>query len=382
MKRHPACHFAVLLALLCLAPAPASLAVTPPPDGGYANDNTAEGDDALFSLTTGYSNVAVGTEALFAETTGWENTAVGWRSLYSNTTGFENIALGTYSLYFNTNGAANTALGYAAMTGNKSGSQNTAVGYEALFLNSTGTANVGVGLSALYGNFTGSSNVAVGEQALCQLNGGSNNIGIGFHAGDIVTGNNNITIGNQGRSVESGVIRIGTTGTQTATYVAGIRETPLVQGAAVAIGITADGQLGVRASSARFKDAIKPMAEASEALLALKPVTFRYKKDPGAVPQFGLVAEDVAKVDPDLVARDESGKPFTVRYEAVNAMLLNEFLKEHRKVEEQGGEIAELKAMVAELQSGMQKQGAQLQKVNARLEASPLAPRVVSNGEK
>ena len=151
---------------------------------------------------------------------------------------------------------------------------------------------------------------------------------------NLTTGDNNIDIGNGGVAGEAGIIRIGTAGTQTATFIAGIREAPLAHGAAVAVGITADGQLGVRASSARFKEAIKPMDKASEAIFSLQPVTFRYKKelDPQALPQFGLVAEQVAKVNPDLVARDAEGKPFTVRYEEVNAMLLNEFLKEHRKV--------------------------------------------------
>jgi hypothetical protein len=135
-----------------------------------------------------------------------------------------------------------------------------------------------------------------------------------------------------------------------------------------------NGQLGTVTSSKRFKDAIKPMAEASEALLNLEPVTFRYKKDldPAGIPQFGLVAEDVAKVDPELVARDEEGKPYTVRYEAVNAMLLNEFLKEHRKVEE-------LEATVTQLQAAFKAQAAQIQQVSEQIKAQAPAPRVVAN---
>ena len=168
------------------------------------------------------------------------------------------------------------------------------------------------------------------------------------------------------------MIRIGTEGTQTATYIAGISHTPLIQGDATPVGISAFGQLGVRPSSARFKEAIKPMDTASEAVLALKPVTFRYKNDPAALPQFGLVAEEVAKVNPDLVARDKEGKPFTVRYDEINAMLLNEFLKEHKAFLEEQRTVEELKKQVAALTAG-------LQKVNAQLEASKSAPQMVNN---
>jgi len=212
---------------------------------------------------------------------------------------------------------------------------------------------------------------------------------LGYLAGEnLTTGNNNIDIGNLGVAGESNTIRVGTVGTQTATFIAGIRETPLAQGVAMAVGITADGQLGVKASSARFKEAIKPMEKASEAIFSLKPVTFRYKKelDPKATPQFGLVAEEVAKVDPDLVARDAAGKPFTVRYEEVNAMLLNEFLKEHRKVQEQDGKQKKLEATVTQQQKEIQAltaslkaQAAQIQKVSDQLGARTPAPRVVAN---
>src|SRR4029077_6895823 len=209
-----------------------------------------------------------------------------------------------------------------------------------------------------------------------------------FAGSSLTTGSNNIDIGNAGVADESGIIRIGVAGTQTAAYISGIRETPLAHGVAVAVGVTADGQLGVRASSAQLKEAIKPMDKASEAIFSLQPVTFRYKKelDPKATPQFGLVAEQVAKVDPDLVARDAEGKPFTVRYDEVNAMLLNEFLKEHRKVEEQDGKRRTLEATVAQQQkniaaltAALKSQAAQIQKVSDQLGARAPAPRVVAN---
>jgi hypothetical protein len=186
------------------------------------------------------------------------------------------------------------------------------------------------------------------------------------------TGDDNIDIGNEGVAGESDTIRIGTVGTHTATYIAGIREARLAHGTAATVGVTADGQLGVRASSAEFEEVIKPMDKASEVIFALEPVTFRYKKDSAAVPQFGLVAEEVAKINPDLVVSDVEGKPFTVRYDEINAMLLNEFLKEHRTVEELKKEIAALTATVKE-------QASQIQKVSAELQTSKPTPHMVVN---
>ena len=371
---------------------PAARAVDPPPDGGYPNQNTAEGDSALFSLTTGSNNTAIGYTALFSNTDGPRNTAIGSASLYSNTTGYNNTANGNNALYSNTTGGNNTAIGESALSSNTFGAGNTASGFDALATNTTGNLNTASGLNALANNTTGVQNTANGEQALALNTTGSNNtasgvnalfgnttgggnIALGVDAGrDLTTGNDNIYIGNTGIASESGTIRIGTAGTQTATFIAGIREVPLCHGLSLAVGITADGQLGVRASSARFKSEIKPMDKASEAILSLQPVTFRYKKalDPKGIPQFGLVAEDVAKVAPDLVARDADGKPFTVRYEEVNAMLLNEFLKEHRKVTEQGEEITALKRTVAELKTT-------IEKVSARQEAQEPAARLVEN---
>src|SRR5207248_3414650 len=222
------------------------------------------------------------------------------------------------ALQNNTTGAANTATGFFALIRNKSGNSNTAVGVNALFGNNRGQHNTAIGFDALHNNQTGSFNIALGSNAGSKLS----------------SGDGNIDIGNEGRLDEASTIRLGTTGNQTATFIAGISGATVPTG--VAVVVDAFGHLGTTTSSARFKDAIKPMDKASEAILALKPVSFRYKKelDPDGIPRFGLVAEEVEKVNPDLVARDDQGKPYTVRYEAVNAMLLNEFLKEHRKVEQ------------------------------------------------
>src|SRR5438876_6767967 len=343
----------LVLAALALSPT-AQAQLSPPPDGGYAGDNTAEGTDALFSLTTGTENTAIGFDALNSNTTGDSNTATGSIALSSNTTGVRNTANGFAALNSNTTGERNTATARAAMTFNTIGNNNTADGHDALFSNTTairntatgsfalfsnttGPNNTALGYFALFSNTTGNSNTASGYDALLNNTTGIGNIALGNFAGaNLTTGDNNIDVGNVGVAGEANTIRIGTIGTQTATYIAGIMGKTAPMGTPVFIN--ANGQLGTTPSSARFKDEIKPMDKASEAILALKPVTFRYKKElePEGIPQFGLVAEEVEKVNPALITRDADGKPYTVRYEAINAMLLNEFLKEHRKVEAQG----------------------------------------------
>jgi hypothetical protein len=259
-----------------------------------------------------------------------------------------------------------------ALFSNTTGRNNTADGTQALQNNTTGINNAGFGFNALFFNTTGNVNVALGVNSLLHNTTGNGNIALGFAAGSaLTTGSNNIDIGNRGVAGESATTRIGTAGTQTRTFIAGL------SGVAVAgptVVVNSSGQLGVAASSERFKDEIKPMDKASEAILALQPVTFRYKKniDPDGVPQFGLVAEEVAKVNPDLVARDAKGEVYTVRYEAVHAMLLNEFLKEHRKNEEQEKTIAELKSGMTTLAATVKEQASQIQKVSAQLAtASP-----------
>jgi hypothetical protein len=346
MKNQNTIFTTILLVLVCFALSPAARAVEPAPDGGYPGYNTAEGDDALFFNTTGFQNTAIGYVALFRNTTGFDNTASGFRSLASNTTGTANTASGSFALIDNTIGNNNTANGDGALFNNTSGEDNTASGVDALLSNTTG----------------------------------SNNIGLGVSAGDnLTTGSNNIDIGNAGVAGESGVIRIGTVGNQTATFIAGVSGATVSRG--IDVVIDADGHLGVKHSSARFKEAIKPMDKASEAVLSLQPVTFRYKHDldPDGIPQFGLVAEQVEKVSADLVVRDKEGKVNAVRYEAVNAMLLNEFLKEHRKVQELEATVAEQRKGMDVLTAQLNEQAAQIQKVSAQVEMSKPAPRMVLN---
>jgi hypothetical protein len=418
-----------LAALTCfgLSPMAHALLPPPPPDGGYPGANTAEGDGALFSLTDGIGNTAVGFDALNDNTTGNFNTATGSQALFNNTTGDDNTANGFNALVFNTTGVGNTATGADALFRNRTGSRNTANGLGALNSNTTGSSNTANGVTALelnttgrfntangaialLSNTTGNANTANGAQTLLNNTTGSSNIALGFAAGSaLTTGSNNIDIDNDGVAAEANTIRIGTQGTQTATFMAGISGTVL--GGGVAVRVNANGQLGTVGSSARFKQNIKPMDKASEAIHALKPVTFRYRDelDPEGIPQFGLVAEQVEKVNPDLVVRDKEGKFYTVRYDAVNAMLLNEFLKEHRKVEkqactvqEQEAAIIRLKSTVAEqeakiaqqqstnadqqkaieaLTASVKEQAAQIQKVSDHVELSKTASQLVVNSQ-
>jgi Chaperone of endosialidase len=461
-----------LFAFACFSLSPAAWAIDPPPDGGYPGANTAEGDDALFSLATGVQNTAIGFHTLYANTTGAYNTANGYIALTSNTsggsntangygalsrnttggantatgvlalyqntegiyntangvfalgkntTGGENTANGRFALYGNTTGGGNTATGayalvgsgtgntgnqntatgYLALGSNTTGNNNTATGYQtmccnttgnnntadgpkALFKNTTGNKNTASGLSALFANTIGVENTGIGNAALRGNTTGSFNIAIGSNAGaNLTTGSNNIDIGAVGVPGESNTMRIGTV-RQTATFIAGISGA-VVTGAPVIVNAT--GQLGTATSSQRFKDDIKPMDKASEAILALKPVTFHYKKeiDADRTPQFGLVAEDVEKVNPDLVVRDENGEIYTVRYEAVNAMLLNEFLKEHRKVQEQEATIMQLKKDLQATTERQQRQievlTAGLQNVSAQIELNKSASQTVLNDQ-
>jgi len=365
-------------ALACFTLSPASDAQCPQ-NCDRPSRNTALGYSALINNTSGSDNTAIGDSALTNNTDGSDNTAIGEEVMTSNTTGNFNNAFGHYALAFNTTGYNNTAIGVYSLESNTTGYSNTATGHAALADNSTGTGNTANGVNALVSNATGNNNVAVGNAALEKITG-SRNIALGSSAGrNINTGDDNIHIGNHGLPRDSNVIRIGAVGSQTNTFIAGISGVAVSGG--VGVIIDADGHLGTMTSSARYKEAIKPMDKASEAILALKPVTFRYKHelDPDGIPQFGLVAEEVAKVDPGLVARDDQGKPYTVCYEAVNAMLLNEFLKEHKKVKKQEADIAQLKSTVKILVADLKAQAVQIQQVNALLEANKARPRVAAN---
>jgi hypothetical protein len=328
----------------CFCLLPTVQAVVPAPDGGYPGGNTAEGQAALLSLTTGGFNTAVGFFSLRSDTTGAFNTATGAGTLLANTAN------------------NNTATGAAALLSNTIGIGNTADGFGALVVNTTGGGNTAIGTSALRSNTDGDGNTAVGAFALQNNTTGMNNTVIGTASGaNIVTANNVICIGPflPGENVNN------------SCYIGSIFGQ--ISNSGTAVLINSDGKLGTPTSSRRFKDDIKPMNKASELILALRPVTFHYKKeiDPRSIPQFGLVAEDVEKVNPDLIVRDKEGKPYSVRYEAINAMLLNEFLKEHRKNEEQEATIARQQKQIKVLTAG-------LQKVSAQIEANERASHAIA----
>ena len=303
---------------VCFGLSPAVRAVVPAPDGGYPGFNTAEGTDALFSLTSGVGNNAIGFQALLHNTTGIHNTADGFAAMSRTTTGQHNTATGDEALGSNTTGSFNTADGAHSLE------------------NNTGTGNTALGFAA-------GANVTTATNVIC--------LGAGVLGANE---NNSCFIGN----VFNRTSAVG-----------------------AAVFVNSSGKLGTITSSRRFKEEIEPMAQASEGLFALKPVTFRYKKgiDPQRIPQFGLVAEDVEAVNPDLVVRDEEGKVNTVRYDAVNAMLLNEFLKEHRKVEELSSMVAEQRKEVNALAAAVKEQAAQVQKVSAQVELSKAEPQMVFN---
>ena len=346
--------------------------------------DTGVGWKALFANTSGTANTACGETALFSNTTGYNNTAVGAGALLSNTTGYNNTGNGVDSLISNTTGFANTAVGVIALNANTTGANNAAGGFGALQSNTTGSNNTGVGYNALAANTTPDSNTALGNSALGSNTIGANNIAVGDSAGiNLTTGNNNIDIGNKGIAGESKRIRIGSTGVQTKTFIAGIRGVTTQNANAVPVLIDSAGQLGTVSSSRRFKKEIKAMDQTSEAILGLRPVMFYYKSDSSGTPQFGNIAEEVAEVNPDLVVRDENGEIYTVRYEAVNAMLLNEFLKEHRKVEALQAAVAEqrnrFESKFAEQEKQIAVLASDLQKVSVQLEIIKPAQRVVAN---
>jgi hypothetical protein len=404
---------------------PRAQAVTPAPDGCYPGFTTAEGCNALQSLTTGAGNTGLGWRSLFLNTTGNfntalgagalvlnngdSNTATGAAALLLNTTGTDNTANGTDALVYNDTGSFNTAVGAFALT-NNTASGNTAVGSNALLSNTTGGTlgtvigfdvgpNVAVGEQALENNTLASANTAVGYQALHSFTAGpmgfeglglctavgfqalanttgttgvTSNTAIGYKAGyNLTNGDGNVCIGANvlGVAGESFTTRIKNVYDSVATT----RQ----------VYVNSDNKIGTLSSSRRYKQQIKRMEQASETLFALNPVTFRYNKevDPSQALSFGLIAEEVAKINPELITRDEEGRPQTVRYEAVNAMLLNEFLKEHRTVQDLKSAAAKQEATIARQQKQIEALTAGLQKVSAQLEVSKPATQTVLNNQ-
>jgi Chaperone of endosialidase len=352
----------IILAILAVfALSPMAQAVSPAPDGGYAGGNTAEGQNALFSLTTGTYN-----------------TAVGFLSLRSNADGNFNTAIGAGALLANTSDQ-NTATGAGALVSSTIASQSTANGAFALFNDTTGTSNTAIGNVTLYTNTTGNFNTAVGNGAL-SYSTGSSNTALGSGAGDnIFTANNVICIGQgaQGQDVSD------------SCYIGNIWNQP---GGSQAVYVNSDGKLGALVSSRRFKDEIKPIEQASEIIYGLRPVSFRYKPEiePTRPRAFGLIAEDVEKVSADLVTRGSDGKVNSVRYDQVNAMLLNEFLKEHKKVQQLEAAstqrrndfeatIAELRKEIAGIVARSRDQDEKIQKVSAQVELNKTVSRKVAN---
>lgn len=374
--------------------------------------NTAYGTGALQSDTTGYFNSAFGINALEYNTTGTGNTAVGqealensnanfdtatgmyalgintsgeyetatgFSALENNTTGSYNAATGAEALWSNTTGSYDTATGFQALETNSTGEANTATGYQALADNTGGYDNLAEGVGALFNNTTGVSNTAAGMNALNNNSTGDYNIGVGFQAGYAVTGSYNIDIGSQGTSSDSDTIRIGTPGTQTSFFAAGVDGVTVSSG--VPVYINSSGQLGTVNSSIRFKEDIHDMADASSAIFRLRPVTYRYKQPyaDGSKPiDYGLIAEEVAAVYPDLVVKDASGQIQTVQYQKLTPMLLNELQKQHllleqmeNTLEQQNQTIQLLKAQQTETVQGLEKRLAALEAAqpSARLEA-------------
>jgi trimeric autotransporter adhesin len=364
--------FELFFVFLCLAVLPNGHAVNPPPDGGYPGFNTAEGQNALLNLDVngGLGNTAVGWFALSNNIDNDFSTAVGAGALLFNRES-NNTAVGAAALLSNDQGSDNTAVGVAALLNNVDGFEHTACGSEALLSNTTGVQNTAFGAGALRNTTNGSTNVAIGRGALGANTSGSSNIALGFNAGlTVTTASNVISIGNSifAANVDNSCFIGNIFGVTTVNV-----GTPVL--------VDSAGQLGTISSSRRFKHEIEPMDEASEAILALKPVTFRYRSDSKDTPQFGLIAEDVAEVNPDLVVRDENGEIYSVRYDQVNAMLLNEFLKEHNKV-------LELETTVTQQQKNFERQQKQidsltsnLQRVSAQLELNKAASNVVLNNQ-
>jgi hypothetical protein len=323
--------------------------------GPAATDVVIDMNGYYTAPTDGKLNTAIGTGTLASNTSGVENTASGQQALANNTTGSGNTASGYQSLYANIDGADNTASGVSALQNNSSGSQNTAIGFDALVSNTSGGLNTASGVGALFSNTTGAANTAGGDAALYYNTTGSNNIGIGNGAASSVAGNgnNNIHIGSGGVSADSGIIRIGLAGIQTGTYIAGISGAS--PGAPnLLVCIDGNGRLGTSGcsstpSSLRFKEQISDMGDNGK-LLQLRPVTFFYKPeydDGSHTLQYGLIAEEVAKLYPDMVGYDKDGQPASVKYQSLTPMLLNEVQKQNAQIQKLEDRLAALEVLLS-----------------------------------
>jgi hypothetical protein len=383
----------ILISLItCFASLRPAEAVDPPPGGDYPGGNTAEDLNAPFSPASGThntalgdgalennqgnNNTALGYVALRRNIFGRQNTATGALALNKNDLGEENTATGFNALLINTTGSRNTATGQSALQNNSIGNDNTATGLGALFRNTTGGFNSAIGSFALFSNTTGDRNTAISRLALRNNTTGNFNVALGDSAGSgVITADDVICIGHA-------VAGVNVSGT---CFIGNIRGVTTQNANALPVVIDGAGQLGTASSSQRFKHDIKPMNKTSEAILALNPVTFHYKSDNTGTPQFGLIAEEVAKVNPDLIVRDENGEIYTVRYDAVNAMLLNEFLKEHRRVQELEATVAQQRkdsvATAVRQQKQIEALTAGLQKVSAQIELSKPAPQTVLSNQ-
>jgi len=438
----PSILIIVVTAFGCLGLLPTAHAVIPPPDGGYAGENTAEGTSALLHLrggiyntavgwaslgfdvsgnlntavgagtllfntadgntaigvaallsnTTGFNNTGNGTFALFSDSTGSNNTAIGYQALFNNTDGFRsnaagflalsahqtgnfNNAFGSLALASDQSGASNNAFGDEALTSNTSGTNNMAMGDFALHDNTTANANTSIGFEALKSNTIGDRNCALGAQSLQSNTEGQYNTVIGERAlSSNTTGSFNTVLGTDaglGVTTAGNVIVIGSAGANVddSCYIANIWNQP---GGSQPVYVNSEGKLGPQVSARHFKDEIKPMGHTSEMIYGLRPVSFRYKTEiePTRPLGFGLIAEEVEEISPDLVTRSGNGKPNSVRYDAINAMLLNEFFKEHKAFVEEKRKVQRLEGIVESLVATVKKQAVQIQTVSTRVDAS------------
>jgi len=353
----------------------ANAAVVPTNGSGSITVNVSAPTHVIIDVNGYYAGAGAAAENTFLglnagnfTMTGDNNTGLGHNALFSNTTGFNNTATGHNALVSNDTGSHNTASGTGALLGNTGGMQNTATGSGALNINVAGIQNTATGAGALSTNMSGNDNTADGAGAL-QNATGSFNIGIGAGAGiNLTTGSGDVCIANTGVAGESGTIRIGTA--QTATFVAGITGTGVT---GVPVLVSGTGQLGVASSSRLVKEEIREIAAESDGLMKLRPVAFRYKPqiDPTGLTQYGLIAEEVANVYPDLVAYDRDGRPETVRYQLINALLLNEVQKQHRSADAQEETIEQQKGTIDRQQAEIEELKARLSRLEARLFADP-----------